>query len=142
MAGAVMAHQSPEGAFQAVVNIPEAFGGTGEDAWAWIACDVPSSLYGLLALGADDPRLQRAVEHLAGLVEEDGWHWEHQKRSAQARSVRNTLKMIPVMIMLTMPKNRDMLAAYPMRMSPWIKAIRYRYTPVVRADSAGPPVVP
>ena len=84
MAGAVMAHQSPEGAFQAVVNIPEAFGGTGEDAWAWIACDVPSLLYGLLALGADDPRLQRAVDHLAGLVEEDGWHWEHQKERSGA----------------------------------------------------------
>jgi hypothetical protein len=74
VAGAVMAHQSPEGAFQVVVNIPKAFGGTGEDAWTWIACDAPTLLYALLALGVEKLRLQQAVEHLAGLVEESGWH--------------------------------------------------------------------
>ena len=76
MAGieAVVAHQSPEGAFQTVVNIPKAFGGTGEDAWTWMLCDAPTLLYALLAMGlGDDERVQRAVEHLVGLVDENGW---------------------------------------------------------------------
>jgi len=72
---AVLAHQSPEGAFQTVVNIPQAFGGTGEDQWTWIACDTPTLLYALLTMGLEhDERVRRAVDHLVGLVEEDGWH--------------------------------------------------------------------
>jgi hypothetical protein len=71
----VLAHRSPEGAFQTVVNIPKRFGGRGEDAWTWLLCDSPTLLYSLLALGLeDDPRVQQAVEHLAGLVDENGWH--------------------------------------------------------------------
>ena len=71
---AVMAHQSPEGAFQILVNIPRAFGGTGEDTWTWMLCDAPTLLYALLAMGLrDNPRVQRAVEHLVGLVDENGY---------------------------------------------------------------------
>jgi hypothetical protein len=71
---AVMAHRSPEGALQSLVNVPKAFGGSGEDAWTWMLCDAPTLLYALLALGlGDDQRVQRAAEHLAGLVDENGW---------------------------------------------------------------------
>lgn len=71
---AVMDHQSPEGAFQTVLNIPERFGGTGQDAWAWMACDAPTLLYSLLAMGlGNDPRLHRAIEHLVSLMHENGW---------------------------------------------------------------------
>jgi len=71
---AVMAHQSPEGVFQTVVNIPKTFGGTGEDTWTWMLCDAPTLLYALLAMGlGDDPRVKRAVDHLIGLVDENGW---------------------------------------------------------------------
>ena len=74
------ARQSPEGAFQTLVSIPKAFGGSGEDAWTWMVCDAPTLLYGLLTVGAPrsalplevGDRLQRAVDHLAGLVEENG----------------------------------------------------------------------
>jgi hypothetical protein len=70
----VLAHQSPEGAFQSVVNIPRAFGGSDQDTWTWILCDAPTLLYALLAMGlGDDPRVQRALAHLVGLVEENGW---------------------------------------------------------------------
>jgi hypothetical protein len=72
---AVMAHQSPEGAFQSLVNIPKAFGGTGEDMWTWILCDAPTLLYALLAMGlGNDRRVKRAVDHLAARVDENGWH--------------------------------------------------------------------
>jgi len=71
---AVMAHQSPEGAFQTLVNIPEARGGTGEDMWTWMLCDAPTLLYALLAFGlGKDERVQRAVEHLVSLVDDNGW---------------------------------------------------------------------
>jgi hypothetical protein len=70
----VLAHQSPEGAFQTVVNVPKRFGGTGEDAWTWVLCDAPTLLYTLLAMGlGDDERVQRAVEHLVATVDENGW---------------------------------------------------------------------
>lgn len=71
---AVMSHQSPEGAFQTQINVARAFGGTGEDAWTWIACDAPTLLYALLSMGrAEDPRVARAIDHLASLVEGNGW---------------------------------------------------------------------
>jgi len=71
---AVLAHQSPEGAFQTLLCIPRAFGGTDEDTWAWVLCDAPTLLYALLAFGlGNDARVQRAVEHLDGLVQDNGW---------------------------------------------------------------------
>ena len=77
---AVIAHQAPEGAFQSLVNISKTFGGTGEDLWTWILCDAPTLLYALLVMGAqgspalgNDPRVKRAVDHLVGLVDENGW---------------------------------------------------------------------
>ena len=71
---AVMAHQSAEGAFQIPLNVPKAFGGTGEDMWTWVLCDSPTTLYALLAMGlGDDERVQRAVDHLAGLVDDNGF---------------------------------------------------------------------
>ena len=71
---AVMDHQSPEGAFQTVVHIPTRVGGTGQDAWSWMACDAPTLLYILLAMGlGNDPCLRPAVEHLVSLMHENGW---------------------------------------------------------------------
>jgi len=71
---AVLAHQSPEGAFQTVVNIPTHFGGSGQDEWRWMACDAPTLLYALLAFGlGSETRVQQAVEHLASLVDDNGW---------------------------------------------------------------------
>ncbi|MBM4430631.1 MAG: hypothetical protein FJ026_09850 [Chloroflexi bacterium] len=71
---AVLARQSIDGAFQSLVNIPQAFGGSGEDTWTWVLCDAPTLLYVLLAMGlGQDPRVQSAVHHLVGLVEENGW---------------------------------------------------------------------
>ncbi len=71
----VMSHRAPEGAFQSWVNIPKSFGGTGEDAWTWMVCDSPTLLYVLLAMGVgEDKRVKQAANHLAGLVQDNGWH--------------------------------------------------------------------
>lgn len=70
----VLAHQSPQGALQTLANIPKAFGGSGEDMWTWMACDAPTLLYALLALGVErDGQLMQAIDHLASLVEENGY---------------------------------------------------------------------
>jgi hypothetical protein len=72
---AVMSHQSPEGAFQSLANVPKAFGGTGQDAWSWMLCDAPTVLYVLLAMGrGQERRVQKAVQHLVNLVDDNGWH--------------------------------------------------------------------
>jgi len=71
---AVLAHQSAEGVFQSLISIPKAFGGDDHDHWAWVLCDAPILAHALLAMGlGDDPRVARAVDHLAGLVDENGW---------------------------------------------------------------------
>lgn len=71
---AVMAHQSEEGAFQSLINVPARFGGTGEDGWSWMLCDAPTLLYSLLSAGLGrDPRVQRAVRHLVDQAEDNGW---------------------------------------------------------------------
>ncbi len=70
----VMGRRSPEGAFQSLVNIPKAFGGTGTDAWTWILCDAPTLLYSLLTMGlGHDERVQQAVKHLVDAIDENGW---------------------------------------------------------------------
>jgi hypothetical protein len=72
--GAVLAHQSGEGALLTLANVAKSFGGTGEDTWSWMLCDALTLLYVLLAMGlGDDPRVRRAVDHLVELVENNGW---------------------------------------------------------------------
>jgi hypothetical protein len=66
-------HRSDEGAFKILANTPRSFGGSGEDEWVWMLCDTPSVLYALIKMKANAPRLQDAVEHLAGYGRENGW---------------------------------------------------------------------
>jgi len=74
IAKAILAHQSAEGPFQSLVNIPQSFGGSGEDAWTWMACDAPTLLAALLRMGMNaDPRLELALDHLIGAAQENGW---------------------------------------------------------------------
>lgn len=69
-----LARQSPEGAFQTLLFIPAAFGGSNDDLWSWIACDAPTLLYALASFGlGDDVRVQRSAQHLAGQSAENGY---------------------------------------------------------------------
>ncbi len=71
---AVMAHQSEAGAFQTKLRLYKRFGGIDGERWTWMACDVPTLLYALLSFGlAGDDRVQRAVDHVVGLGEDNGW---------------------------------------------------------------------
>ncbi len=70
----VMKHQSEQGPFQMPTNIPVHFGGSGKDTWAWALCDAPVVLASIIQMGMlDDPRVQKAIEYLNGLVRDNGW---------------------------------------------------------------------
>jgi len=73
LAERLLQHQDEGGAFQTLVSIPRSFGGSGEPAWTWMACDAPLVLAALARLGfAGDARVLAAAEHLAGLPRENG----------------------------------------------------------------------
>lgn len=70
----VMAHVSPNGPFQVLSNVSPAYGGSGQDTWAWALCDAPLLVYALLRFGyQDEPAVLRALESLTNLVRENGW---------------------------------------------------------------------
>jgi hypothetical protein len=70
----VMEHQSEQGPFQLTTNVPTHFGGSGKDEWAWALCDAPILASALIKMGSgDDKRVQIAVQHLDGLLRENGW---------------------------------------------------------------------
>lgn len=70
----ILAHRSPEGIFQVLVNIKPAYGGTGKDQLAWMLCDAPLVTYALMKFGlGDNEDLQGGVEYLTSLVRENGW---------------------------------------------------------------------
>ena len=70
----ILAHQSSEGPFQVLLNIPTRYGGTGEDQWAWMLCDAPLLIYVLFILVyGEDSRVKGAVTHLIDLIRDNGW---------------------------------------------------------------------
>jgi hypothetical protein len=69
----MLAQQHPDGPLQTIVEIPERFGGSGRPELGWSLCDATVNLYSLARLGlAGHPAVQRAADHLAGLVHEPG----------------------------------------------------------------------
>lgn len=70
----IMAHTSSEGPFNLPMNIPTAYGGSGQEQWAWALCDAPLIVYALIKFGMqDEPAVVAAIEHLVGLVRENGF---------------------------------------------------------------------
>ncbi len=70
----VFKHQSTQGPFQVLMNVPVHFGGTGKDDFAWALCDAPLVVSALCKFGlGSDARVRRAVDYLTGLVRENGF---------------------------------------------------------------------
>ena len=70
----IMDLQSAEGPFGLPMNIGTAYGGTGQDTRAWALCDAPLVVYALVKFGLkEDAKVQKAIQYLAGLVQENGW---------------------------------------------------------------------
>ncbi len=70
----ILKHQSSEGPFQVLMNIPAHFGGTGKDQFAWALCDAPLVVYALTKFGlGQDPRVQAATRYLVSLIRANGF---------------------------------------------------------------------
>ena len=70
----VMAHQDTLGPFQTYSHLYKRFAGVDGEYWTWMMCDAPTLLYALLSFGLqDDPQVQDAIEHLQGIIRENGW---------------------------------------------------------------------
>jgi len=70
----IIAHQSLQGPFQVLMNIPTHFGGTGQDQWAWALCDAPLIVYAFVKFGLrEDARVKTAIQHVTSLIRENGW---------------------------------------------------------------------
>lgn len=82
----IFEHTSNDGPFQVLVNVPRHFGGSGTDEWAWSLCDAPLVIYSLAKLGfSKEKHVQKAVKHLAGLAQENGWHCTVSKELGRFR---------------------------------------------------------
>jgi len=65
---------SEEGPFRIVTNVPQHFGGTGQDTWAWSLCDAPSLTASMNRLcPPNDPQVKSSMEHLVSLCRANGW---------------------------------------------------------------------
>jgi hypothetical protein len=70
----MLSSQSEEGLFRLPMNIPEHFGGTGEDTWGWALCDAPSLMYSAKKLHLVEPeKIRKGVEYLISLARDNGW---------------------------------------------------------------------
>ena len=67
-------HISSEGLFQVLVNIHPRFGGSGEDEFAWMLCDVPLVTYAMAKFNqGENQALKEPIEYLINLQRENGW---------------------------------------------------------------------
>ncbi|HSQ27885.1 MAG TPA: hypothetical protein VLM80_12250 [Anaerolineales bacterium] len=70
----ILSNQSIEGIYQVRVNIKPAYGGTGEDQYAWMLCDAPLITYSLLKFGLSaNEQVQASIKSMANLIRDNGW---------------------------------------------------------------------
>jgi hypothetical protein len=69
----VLSHQSENGSFQSLLEIPERYGGKGVPELSWMLCDAPILLFCLQKMKVKDRRVDDAVGHLLSLVDGNGW---------------------------------------------------------------------
>lgn len=70
----ILKHKSEEGVFNVLMNIPEHFGGTGDDQWAWALCDAPLITYIMAKIkGANDKDVENSTQYLMNLASKDGF---------------------------------------------------------------------
>lgn len=70
----ILAHHAADGPFELPMTLATDAGGTGPDHWAWALCDAPLTVYALLCFGLEDvPEVRAALDHLIGLVRDNGW---------------------------------------------------------------------
>jgi hypothetical protein len=82
----VFSHQSEEGPFNILINIPKKFGGFGETSYAWVMSDAPVLVYSAMKLNNErNPEISEAINSIAELVSSNGWHCVASKELGKFR---------------------------------------------------------
>jgi len=70
----IMSRKDKNGVYQSKTNIPQHYGGKGEDVFGWCLCDAPLLLTALLKAKVDyQQHIRQGVEHLLTLYKEQGF---------------------------------------------------------------------
>ena len=70
----VIAHQSGEGPFNILINIPKRFGGSSEAQLSWVMSDAPLVVYSVTKLNKTiNERIEKAIDSIAEGVSSNGW---------------------------------------------------------------------
>ena len=70
----IMSHKDKYGVYQSMTNIPEHFGGKGEDTFGWCLCDAPLLLLALLKANVDyQTHIKQGADYLITLYNEQGF---------------------------------------------------------------------
>jgi hypothetical protein len=69
----ILAHANEQGIPEILIRIPPVFGGSGLPERAWIICDFPVILSGLLGMGVKNKTTGRAVKTLVSLADDRGF---------------------------------------------------------------------
>ncbi len=69
----ILSHQSENGSFQSLLEIPERYGGKGTPEMSWMLCDAPILLFCLLKMNVKDRKIDHAINNLLSLVDGNGW---------------------------------------------------------------------
>lgn len=70
----ILMNRDENGIPKSMTNIPQHFGGSGEDTLAWALCDAPLMLYALLKAGIDYVcEVKPGVEYIVGLYRDNGF---------------------------------------------------------------------
>ena len=70
----IMGHKDKNGVYQSLTNIPQHYGGKGEDVFGWCLCDAPLLLLALLKAKIDyQTHIRQGVEHLSSRFKEQGF---------------------------------------------------------------------
>ena len=82
----VLSHQSEEGPFDILINIPKKFGGTGEAKFAWVMSDAPVIVYSVMKLNdGSNAKISKAMDSIAEIVSTNGWHCAASKTLGKFR---------------------------------------------------------
>ncbi len=70
----IMSHKDKNGVYQSMTNIPQHYGGKGEDVFGWCLCDAPLLLIALLKAKIDyQEHIKQGVEYLLSLNSEQSF---------------------------------------------------------------------
>jgi hypothetical protein len=70
----ILKHKDKNGVYQSLTNIPQHYGGIGEDVFGWCLCDAPLLLLALQKAKIDyEQNIKQGVKHLLSLFKEQGF---------------------------------------------------------------------